>query len=177
MYLSFFGLKKQPFHIAPDPEFLYLSPSHKEALEAIIQGVEQRKGFVAVTGAEGVGKTTVLRSYLEKKKESLKIIYVFNAKIPFQGLLTTIYRELGLPVGSESVIKMVSRLHEFLIDEYKRGNTVVLVIDEAQNMPADTLESLRMMSRLETVTEKLLQIVLVGQPDFERELDTRGSGN
>ena len=98
--------------------------------------MEQRKGFVAVTGAGGVGKTTVLRSYLEKEKESLKIIYVFNAKIPFQGLLTTIYRELGLPVGSESVIEMVSRLHEFLIDEYKRDNTVVLVIDEAQNMAA-----------------------------------------
>ena len=173
MYLSFYGLRKQPFHITPDPEFLYLSPSHKEALGAIIYGVEQRKGFVAITGAVGVGKTTILRSYLEKKRESLKIIYVFNAKIPFQGLLATIYRELGLPIGSDSEIEMVGRLYEFLIDEYKRGNNVVLVIDEAQNMPTDTLESLRMMSNLETVKDKLIQIVLVGQPEFERELDTR----
>jgi general secretion pathway protein A len=173
MYLSFYGLKKQPFHIASDPEFLYLSPSHKKALEAMISGVEQKEGFVAITGAAGVGKTTVLRSYLEKKREFFNIVYVFNAKIPFQGLLTTICRELGIPVESESAIKMVSRLHEFLIDEHKRGNTVVLVIDEAHDMPADTLESLRVMSNLETVKEKLLQIVLVGQPEFERKLNTR----
>jgi len=173
MYLSFYGLRKQPFHITPDPEFLYLSPSHREALGAIIYGVEQRKGFVAITGAVGVGKTTILRSYLEKKRESLKIIYVFNARISFQELLTTIYRELGLPVGSDSEMEMVGRLYEFLIDEYKRGNNVVLVIDEAQNMPTDTLESLRMMSNLETVKDKLIQIVLVGQPEFEKELDTR----
>jgi type II secretory pathway predicted ATPase ExeA len=173
MYLSFYGLRKQPFHITPDPEFLYLSPSHQEALAAIIYGVEQRKGFVAITGAVGVGKTTILRSYLERKKESLKIIYVFNAKISFQELLTTIYRELGLPVGGDSEMEMVGKLYEFLIDEYKRGNNVVLVIDEAQNMPTDTLESLRMMSNLETVKDKLIQIVLVGQPEFEKELDTR----
>lgn len=173
MYLSFYGLKKQPFRITPDPEFLYLSPSHKEALAAIMDGVEQRRGFVVITGAVGVGKTTVLRSYLEKKRESLKIVYVFNAKLPFQGLLTTIYRELGLPIASDSEIEMVGRLYEFLIDEYKRGNNVVLVIDEAQNIPAHTLENLRMMSNLETVKEKLIQIILVGQPEFERELDTR----
>jgi len=173
MYLSFYGFKKQPFRIAPDPEILYPSPSHKKALEAMISGVEQKEGFVAITGAAGVGKTTVLLSYLEKKREFFKIIYVFNAKIPFQGLLTTICRELGIPVESESVTRMVGRLHEFLIDEHKRGNTVVLVIDEAHNMPADTLESLRMMSNLETVKEKLLQIVLVGQLEFERKLNTR----
>jgi len=173
MYLSYYGLRKQPFHITPDPEFLYLSPSHKEALAAIIYGVEERKGFVAITGAVGVGKTTILRSYLEKKRESLKIIYVFNARISFRELLTTIHRELGLPVGSDSEMEMVGRLYEFLIDEYKRGNNVVLVIDEAQNMPTDTLESLRMMSNLETVKDKLIQIVLVGQPEFEKELDTR----
>ena len=139
----------------------------------MISGVEQKEGFVAITGATGVGKTTVLLSYLEKKREFFKIIYVFNAKIPFQGLLTTIYRGLGIPIESESVTRMVGRLHEFLIDEHKRGNTVVLVIDEAHNMPADTLESLRMVSNLETIKEKLLQIVLVGQPEFERKLNTR----
>ena len=99
MYLAFYGLKKQPFHITPDPEFLYLSPSHKEALAAIIYGIEQRKGFVTITGAVGVGKTTILRSYLEAAEtKRLKIIYIFNAKLTFEGLLKTIYQELNLPI-------------------------------------------------------------------------------
>src|SRR5208283_1419672 len=172
MYLSFYGLKKQPFHITPDPEFLYLSPSHKEALAAIIYGIGQRKGFVTITGAVGVGKTTILRSYLEAaEKQRLKIIYIFNAKLTFEGLLKTIYQELNLPIESNDVVEMVNRLYEVLIEEYKQDNTVVLVVDEAQNMPIDTLESLRMISNLETSRDKLIQIVLVGQPEFEEQLN------
>lgn len=173
MYLSFYGLKKQPFHITPDPEFLYLSPSHNEALAAITQGVEERKGFIAVTGEVGVGKTTILRSYLQlRRRESLKTIYVLNAKLTFQGLLRTIYRELGLPIAGNSVTEMVNRLHEFLVEENRQGNTVVLFIDEAQNMPDDTLESLAMMPNGETSEGRLLQIVLVGQPEFKKALNT-----
>jgi general secretion pathway protein A len=173
MYLSFYGLKKQPFHITPDPEFLYLSPSHKEALAAIIYGVEEKKGFVAITGDVGTGKTTILRSYLDGKKDgSLKIIYIFNAKLSFEGLLKTIYRELGLPVESDDAVEMVNKLYEVLIEEYRQQKTVVLVVDEAQNMPVDTLESLRMISNLETSKDKLIQIVLVGQPEFERTLNS-----
>jgi general secretion pathway protein A len=172
MYLSYYGLKKQPFHITPDPEFLYLSPSHKEALAAIIYGIEERKGFVTITGAVGVGKTTILRSYLESaEKKHLKIIYIFNAKLTFEELLKTICRELNLPFEGNDVVEMVNRLYESLIEEYKQGNTVVLVVDEAQNMPVDTLESLRMISNLETSRDKLIQIVLVGQPEFEDELN------
>ena len=173
MYLSFYRLKKQPFHITPDPEFLYLSPSHKEALAAIIYGIEEKKGFVAIIGDVGTGKTTILRSYLEGKKDrSLKIIYIFNAKMSFEGLLKTIYRELNLPIENGDTVEMVNGLYEVLIEEYKRGNTVVLVVDEAQNMPVDTLESLRMISNLETSQDKLMQIVLVGQPEFEKALNT-----
>ncbi|HVN95521.1 MAG TPA: AAA family ATPase [Syntrophorhabdaceae bacterium] len=172
MYLSFYNLKKQPFHITPDPEFLYLSPSHKEALAAIIYGIEQRKGFIAIVGAVGVGKTTILRSYLESaERKHLKIIYVFNAKLTFNELLKTIYQELGLPVESNDVLEMVNKLYEVLIEEYKKDNTVILIIDEAQNMPVDTLESLRMLSNLETSKDKLIQIVLVGQPEFEEQLN------
>ena len=172
MYLAFYGLKKQPFHLTPDPEFLYLSPSHKEALAAIIYGIEERKGFVAITGAVGVGKTTILRSYLEAaERKRLKIIYIFNAKLSFEGLLKTIYQELNLPIEGNDVVEMVNRLYEVLIEEYKRDNTVVLVVDEAQNMPIETLESLRMMCNLETSKDKLVQIVLVGQPEFEGELN------
>ena len=172
MYLSFYGLKKQPFHVTPDPEFLYLSPSHKEALAAIIYGIEERKGFIAITGAVGVGKTTILRSYLETaERKQLKIIYIFNAKLTFEELLKTIYRELNLPLEGNDVVEMVNRLYEILIKEYTQDNTVVLVVDEAQNMPVDTLESLRMISNLETSRDKLVQIVLVGQPEFEEELN------
>lgn len=172
MYLSFFHLKKQPFHITPDPEFLYLSPSHKEALAAIIYGIEQRKGFVAIIGPIGVGKTTILRSYLETaERKRLKIVYVFNANLTFEGLLKTIYQELGLRIESNDVPEMVNRLYEVLIEEYRQGNTVVLVVDEAQNMPVDTLENLRMISNLETSKDKLIQIVLVGQLEFAERLN------
>ena len=172
MYLNFYNLKKEPFHITPDPEFFYLSPSHKEALAGIIYGIKQKKGFVAVVGDVGVGKTTVLRAYLDSvDKSQLKIVYVFNARLTFEGLLKTIYQELGLCVHTHDTIEMVNQLYEFLIEEYKLGNSVVLIIDESQNMPVETLENLRMLSNLETSKDKLLQIVLVGQPEFEETLN------
>ncbi len=172
MYLSFYQLKKAPFHITPDPEFLFLSPSHKEALGSVIYGIEQRKGFVAITGEVGVGKTTILRSYLDNAdRQGLKIIYVFNANVSFDGLLKTIYRELGLTVDTNDVYEMVNQLHVILIEEYRQNQNVVLIIDEAQNMPIETLENLRMLSNLETSKDKLIQILLVGQPEFERKLD------
>ncbi len=172
MYLNFYNLKKQPFHITPDPEFLYLSPSHKEAMSAIIYGISERKGFIAITGAVGVGKTTILRSYLETaERKHLKLVYIFNARLTFKELVRSIYQELGLQVEHAGTLELVNRLYEELIKEYKEGNTVVLIVDEAQNMPIDTLESLRMLSNLETSRDKLIQIVLVGQPEFEATLN------
>jgi len=171
MYLNYFDLKKEPFNITPDPELLFLSPSHKEALAAAIYGVTQRKGFVAIVGEVGVGKTTIVRSFLEKMTgQDLKVIYLFNADLSFHALLKTIYRELGVPPTSEDVFELVNGLHHVLIDLYRRGTNVVLIVDEAQNLPLETLKSLHMLSNLETSTVKLIQVVLSGQPELEQKL-------
>jgi len=172
MYLSYYHLKKEPFHITPDPEFLFLTSGNREAFASIIYSIEKKKGFVVITGEAGVGKTTILRAYLDKAdKHHLKIVYIFNSNVTFKGLLKMIFQELGLDGGPEDIFEMVNHLHHVMIEEYKQRNTVVLIIDEAQNMPIETLENLRMLSNLETSTDKLIQIVLVGQPEFEQMLN------
>ncbi len=172
MYLDFYQLKKSPFHITPDPEFLFLSPSHKEALGAIIYGIEERKGFVAIIGEVGVGKTTILRAYLERSDPNqLKPIYILNPAITFPELLKTLYQEFDLEWSTDNLLEKVNQLYAVLLTEYQAGRTVVLVIDEAQNTPIETLESLRMLSNLETATDKLLQIILLGQPELEHKLN------
>jgi len=172
MYLDFYLLKKAPFHITPDPEFLFLSPSHKAALGALVYGIEERQGFVALLGEVGLGKTTILRSYLERVDQSqLKPVYILHANMSFSELLNTLCQEFGLEVITENVADTVNRLHQVLIEEYKQGRNVALLVDEAQHMPIETLEHLRMLSNLETSTQKLIQIILVGQPEFEVKLD------
>jgi general secretion pathway protein A len=172
MYQAFYRLRKEPFHITPNPEFLFLSPSHKQALGSIIYGVRNRKGFVVITGEVGVGKTTILRSYLEGiAKQKTKVIYIFNTNVSFKNLLKTIYKELGLDPKSGDIVEMLNDLYQILMEEYKQGNTVLLIADEAQNMPIETLENLRMLSNLETSSDKLLQIVLIGQYEFEEILN------
>jgi len=172
MYKNFYHLKKEPFHTTPDPEFLFLSPSHKQAMGSIIYGVKNRKGFIVITGEVGVGKTTILRSYLESvDKQNTKVIYIFYANVSFKNLLRTIYKELGIDVKTDDVVEMLNDLYQILMEEYKQGNTVLLIVDEAQNMPIETLENLRMLSNLETSKDKLLQIVLIGQVEFEEILN------
>ena len=171
MYLDFYHLNREPFRITPDPEFLYWSPSHKEALAAIAYGMEKRKGIIVVTGEVGTGKTTILRTLLgNADPERLKSAYVFNPNVSFPVLLQTIFQELGIPPGSDDVSGRIDRFHQYLIEEYKKDNTVALFIDEAQNMPVETLENLRMLSNLESSADKLLQIVLCGQPELEQVL-------
>jgi general secretion pathway protein A len=172
MYQNYYHLKKEPFHITPDPEFLFLSPSHKQALGSIVYGVRNKKGFIVITGEVGVGKTTILRSYLEGvAKQKTKIIYIFNSNVSFRNLLKTIYKELGLDAKTGDIVEMLNDLYQILMEEYRQGNTVLLIIDEAQNMPIETLENLRMLSNLETSKDKLLQIVLIGQYEFEEILN------
>lgn len=165
MYLDFYGFRKRPFHITPDPDFLYLSRSHKEALGVILYGVQNGAGFMMVSGAVGLGKTTILRSAMQRfDHERIKTVLVFNPCVSYKELLQVICEELGLDLTHvEDQFELIQRLHRALIDEYKQGNNVVLIIDEAQNMPVETLENLRMLSNLETSKDKLIQVILIGQ--------------
>jgi general secretion pathway protein A len=171
VYERFYGLRKGPFNTTPDPEFLFLTRTHREALAAVTYGVERRKGFVVITGETGVGKTTVLRSCLARMDpERVEVIYVLNPNVTFRELMRTICRELDLTVGHDDPCELVNALHNRLIEAHRRSKNVILVIDEAQNMPVATLEELRLLSNLETTTQKFLQIVLVGQPELDRKL-------
>jgi general secretion pathway protein A len=172
MYLDFFGFEKVPFQITPNPEFMFSGSSHKEALASIVHGVMNRKGFVVITGDVGVGKTTILRYFLDRyAKGELHAIYLFNANVSFTSLLKIICQHLGLPENSNDNDEMLRNLHRFLISEFRAGGNVALIIDEAQNMPVDTLENLRMLSNLETTNDKLIQIVFSAQPEFDQTLD------
>ncbi|HJV35025.1 AAA family ATPase [Geomonas sp.] len=172
MYLNFYNLNKEPFQITPDPSFLFLSPGHKGALASIIYGVEKKKGFILILGAVGVGKTTILRAYLEKvDREKLTTIYLFNSNISYANLLKYLLREVGLVPESDEVPDMVHQFHQALMKEYEKGKTILLLIDEAQNMPVDTLENLRMLSNLETDSEKLIQVIFSAQTEFEKTLN------
>jgi general secretion pathway protein A len=171
MYSGFFGFEKEPFHITPDPEFLYLSPSHKEALGVLVSGVERRLGFIAIIGDVGLGKTTILHSYLEQRHDfNITAIVIFNPRLSFEDLLKVIFADLELDSRGLDVRELQEKLHQFLIEEYGAGRNVVLIIDEAQNLPLDTLEQLRMLSNLETGKDKLLQIILAGQTELEELL-------
>lgn len=173
MYLEYFGLLKAPFHITPDPDFLYMSPSHREAFAALFYGVEQRKGFISVTGEVGAGKTTILRAFMKRVDENaVRPVYLFNPALTFQELLILTLRGLGsTPEPGRTNAELLDQLNWLLIDEYRAGHNVVLIVDEAQNMPVETLEQMRMLSNLETASDKLLQIVLVGQPELEDKLN------
>ena len=171
MYQNLYRLEKEPSRIIPDPEPLFLSPSHKQALGSIIHGVKNRKGLVVITGEAGVGKTTVLRSYLERiDNAKVKIIHIVNPTVTFKNLLRTIYRELGLDVKRDDLVEMLNRLYQTFMEEDNQGNTVLMIVDDAQNMPMETLRSLCMLSNLETSKDKLLQMVLLGQYEFEETL-------
>jgi len=172
MYLDFFEFRKKPFHITPDPEFLFLGPSHKKAYDAILCGIKQRRGLVAVTGEAGVGKTTILRSYLDGiDPEKVRAVYILNAVYSFDHLLKQIVLDLGIQAVGGSTLQIVESLWGYLTDEYKNDRNVVLIIDEAQNMPVGTLERLGMLLNLKISRERLLQIILVGQPELENKLN------
>ncbi len=172
MYLDFYDLYRAPFHITPDPDFFFHSPVHREALAAFIYGVEMRKGFIAITGEVGTGKTTIIRTFLKTiDSQTIRPIYLFNANVTFHELLGAILEELQLVPESNAVSGMLRQLQAAFTEGYGRQHNCVLIIDEAQNMPIDTLQNLHMLSNLETVKEKLIQIILIGQPELNAKLN------
>ena len=171
MYEEFYGFRELPFNVTPDPRFLYRSVSHRDALAYITYGVFQRKGFIAVTGEVGVGKTTVVNAFIDLFEPSLEVAFVFTTKFPFEQLLYMICRDFGLEVDGMNKAQMILALNDYLLEQYEKNRNTVLIIDEAQNLSPEALEELRMLSNLETRDRKLLQIMFVGQPELESILN------
>jgi general secretion pathway protein A len=171
MYLSFYGLRETPFAPTPDPKFLFQSARHREALAQLIYGVRERKGFIVLTGEIGTGKTTLLRTLLERLNADTPVAYVHNSALNIEGLLEYVLQDWGVKSTANSHAQRLFELNEFLIDQHRRGGTPVLVIDEAQNLSVETLEAVRMLSNFETTNQKLMQILLVGQPELRAKLD------
>lgn len=172
MYRHFFGLEELPFNITPDSRFLFLSQRHKEALAALLYGVKERKGFISLTGIIGSGKTTVCRAFIKELDPVVnKVAIILNSFLSDIELLQTINQELGLPAESASKKVLIDTLNEFLLCEHAKGHNIILIIDEAQNLIPPVLEQIRMLSNLETETDKLLQIILIGQPELNTILE------
>lgn len=170
VYQDYFGLSEKPFDLTPDPKYLYLSPKHKEVLAHLVYGIQENNGFLKIVGEVGTGKTMICRSFLRELHTDFSIAYIFNPGIDELELLQTINAELGLPSESTSKKKLTDILNRFLLEERKKGHRVVVIIDEAQDLLPSVLEQLRLLSNLETETEKLIQIVLIGQPELEKVL-------
>jgi len=170
MYETFFQLHKKPFELVPDPDFIYLSRSHKKALTYLDYGIRERVGFILLTGEVGSGKTTIIRDLLNKRYERVVLAKVFNTRVNSEQLLAMINDDFGLSVAGKDKVSLIRELNDFLLEQYAAGNHPMLIIDEAQNLAADLLEEIRMLSNLESSHGKLLQIVLVGQPELRETL-------
>jgi len=170
VYQDYYGFSEKPFDLTPDPKYLYLSPKHKEVLAHLVYGLQENNGFLKIIGEVGTGKTMICRSFLQELRTDFSIAYVFNPAINELELLQTINSELGLPSEMDSKKKLVDTLNTFLLCERKKGHRVVVIIDEAQALQVKVLDQLRLLSNLETDTEKLIQIVLIGQPELDQLL-------
>jgi len=171
MYKEFFGLRANPFNVNPDPRYLFLTRHTEEALACLTYGIQSRKGFVLLTGEVGTGKTTLINKLLEwLRLQQVATAFVFNSRMNVPQFLDYMMADFGIPCDSKAKSQILLRLYNWLLDRYRAGETAVLIVDEAQNLSDEVLEEIRMLTNLETFTEKLLQIVLVGQPELETKL-------
>ena len=171
MYCDFFGFTEKPFTITPNPHFIFLSSIHREAYARLLYGVDSHAGFIALTGEVGTGKTTLLRTLLTQlDQEKYKSALIFNSCVSAEQLLASICREFGVEAGEQTRFGYLDALNLFLLEQNSAGRTVLLVIDEAQNLDPEVLEQVRMISNLETERDKLIQIILAGQPELNAVL-------
>ena len=171
MYNEFYGFTCSPFNITPNPRFLYMSPAHREALCHAVFGIIERKGFIVITGEVGAGKTTLCRALLKQLGPQYKTALVLNPCLTETQLLRTVLNELDIKTPRNDRVAMIDTLNEYLIEQVTQGNDVVLIIDEAQDMTFELLEQVRLLSNFETDEQKLLQIVLIGQPELRNKID------
>jgi len=176
MYKAYFNLTRNPFELTPDPSFLFSTKRHNEALAALYYGVRRHKGFVVVTGEVGTGKTLLLRCLLQLLKQSTDVAYayLFNSLLSPSEFLQYILADFGLPVSGKNKSELLFDLSQFLISRGSKKLTTVLIVDEAHHLSAENLEEVRLLTNLETTEDKLLQIVLVGQPELDMKLDSVG---
>jgi len=171
MYKNFFGLKDNPFNVNPDPRYLFLTKETEEALSGLMYGVQNRKGFITLTGEVGTGKTTLINRLLEwLHQHQVRTAFLFNSRMNTNQLFDFILAEFGIACDSPTKSQQLMRLNQWLLERYRAGETTVLIVDEAQNLSYPVLEELRLLTNLETSTDKLLQIVLSGQPELEEKL-------
>jgi general secretion pathway protein A len=171
MYNEYFGFAEAPFSLTPDPRFSYTNALYQEAFATLRYGIEARKGFIVITGEAGTGKTTLLRRLMQSFGRHVQTAYIYNPHVTLTELLRLILSDLGLTSRTEDRLAMIAQLNEYLIKQLKQRNIVTLLVDEAQELSIEMLEEIRLLSNLETDTQKLLQIVLMGQPELERKLD------
>jgi general secretion pathway protein A len=175
MYKSFFGLKENPFNVNPDPRYLFMTRQIEETLTGLMYGIQTRKGFITLTGEVGTGKTTLINRLLEwLRLRKARTAFLFNSRMNTNQLFDFILAEFDIACDSNSKSQQLMKLNHWLLDRYRLGETVILIVDEAQNLTFPVLEEIRLLTNLETSTDKLLQIILSGQPELEEKLRLPG---
>ncbi|MHB1948154.1 MAG: ExeA family protein [Gammaproteobacteria bacterium] len=170
MYCDYYELKDNPFNVTADPDFFFSSKYHTEAMHQLLFGIEQRKGIMVITGEIGTGKTTLCRKLLQQANKKTRFALLLNPNFSELELLQLILRDFGIRTREQNKIALFNKLNHFLLKESKKGYNVVIVIDEAQNLGTDQLEQIRLLSNLETAKHKLLQVILMGQPELDHKL-------
>lgn len=172
MYKNFFGLRENPFNVSPDPKYLFLTERVQETLSSLMYGIQSRKGIITLTGEVGTGKTTLVNRLLDwLRQQPTKTAFLFNSRMNSSQLFDFVLAEFDIPCESRSKSQQLMKLNQWLTDRFRAGETAILILDEAQNLTFPVLEEIRLLTNLETSSEKLLQIVLSGQPEFEEKLN------